>query len=251
MEYIIRDCVSFEDYAACLEMQRKVWGFEPIDVTPLRSFVFTRRAGGFTVGAFDKSGKLLGFTHTLPAFDEKLRPYYYSQMLAVDPAMQNTGIGVKLKLAQRERALKTGIDLMTWTFDPLQSRNAYFNLVKLGGVIRNYMVNYYGNQSTSVLHRGLDTDRVMIQWWMRSQRVIDAIEGQDCMEKAGAIVEVPREIGAIKKRDMDEARNWQLRIRTEFQNRLAEGMYCVGFETDRVGGNSRYLFINDTDEMMK
>jgi predicted GNAT superfamily acetyltransferase len=244
-KYIIRDCATIEDYAACLEMQRTVWGFEPLDITPLRSFVITRRGGGFTLGAFDKSGKLLGFAHALPAFDEKLRAYYYSQMLAVDPALQNTGIGLRLKLAQREHALKIGIELMTWTFDPLQSRNAYFNLAKLGGVIRNYMVNYYGNQSTSVLHRGLDTDRVLIQWWMRSQRVIDLIGGQDRAEKVEAIVEVPREIEAIKRRDLDEARNWQLRVRAEFQNRLGEGLQCVGFETDPSGGNSRYLFIND------
>jgi len=249
-EYLIRQCTSIEDYTACLEMQRSVWGFEARDITPLRSFVITRRGGGFTLGAFDKSGKLLGFVHSLPAFDEKLRPYYYSQMLAVDPALQNKGIGVKLKLAQREHALKTGIELMTWTFDPLQSRNAYFNLVKLGGVIRNYMVNYYGNQSTSVLHRGLDTDRVLIQWRMSSRRVIDAIGGQHCAEKVEAVIEVPREIEAIKRRDLDEARNWQLRVRTEFQNRLGEGLYCVGFETDRMGGNSRYLFTNEANEII-
>jgi predicted GNAT superfamily acetyltransferase len=246
-EYIIRDCATIEDYAACLEMQRSVWGFEPLDITPLRSFVITRRGGGFTLGAFDRSGKLLGFAHALPAFDEKLKAYYYSQMLAVDPALQNTGIGVKLKLAQREQALKTGIELMTWTFDPLQSRNAYFNLAKLGGVIRNYMVNYYGNQSTSILHRGLDTDRVMIQWWMRSQRVIDAIDGRPGGEKVEAVVELPREIEAIKRRDLDEARRWQLQVRSEFQNRLAEGLSCVGFETDRMGGNSRYLFISENE----
>jgi predicted GNAT superfamily acetyltransferase len=244
-EYLIRDCATIEDYAACLEMQRTVWGFEPLDITPLRSFVITRRGGGFTLGAFDRSGKLLGFAHALPAFDEKLRPYYYSQMLAVDPALQNLGIGISLKLAQREHALKTGIELMTWTFDPLQSRNAYFNLARLGGVIRHYMVNYYGNQSTSILHRGLDTDRVLIQWWMRSTRVIDAINGQSRAEEVEAIIEVPREIEAVKRRDLDEARNWQIRVRTEFLNRLGEGLYCIGFESDRMSGKSRYLFIKD------
>jgi predicted GNAT superfamily acetyltransferase len=248
-EYLIRDCATIEDYAACLEMQRTVWGFEPLDITPLRSFVITRRGGGFTLGAFDRSGKLLGFAHALPAFDEKLRPYYYSQMLAVDPALQNSGIGIRLKLAQREHALKTGIELMTWTFDPLQSRNAYFNLAKLGGVIRHYMVNYYGNQSTSILHRGLDTDRVLIQWWMRSPRVIDAINGQSRAEEVEAVIEVPREIEAVKRRDLDEARNWQIRVRTEFLNRLGEGLYCIGFESDRMSGKSRYLFIKETNEI--
>src|SRR5262245_4198184 len=139
-EYQIRECSTFQDFDACMQMQRAVWQFEPIDVTPLRSFIITQRSGGFTLGAFDKSEKLLGFAYALPAFDETLRPYYYSQMLAVEPSLQNAGLGVKLKLAQRDHALKTGIRLMTWTFDPLQSRNAHLNIVKLGGVVRRYMV---------------------------------------------------------------------------------------------------------------
>jgi predicted GNAT superfamily acetyltransferase len=247
-EYTIRICSTLDEFEACLQMQRDVWQFSDLDVTPLRSFVITRRGGGFTVGAFDSSNRLLGFAHALAAFDEKLRPYYYSQMLAVEPRLQNSGIGVKLKLAQRDHALETGVPLMTWTFDPLQSRNAYLNLVKLGGVVRKYQVNYYGNKSTSAFHRGLDTDRLFVEWWVRSGRVADALAGKRRAGKPEAVVEVPRDIEAMKKLDMDEARRWQLQIRESFLNWLREGLYCAGFEADPNGGNSRYLFFKDVQE---
>src|SRR5262245_41481186 len=187
-EFMIRQCVTLEEFDACLQMQRDVWQFSDLDVTPLRSFVITRRGGGFTLGAFDASNKLLGFAHGLAAFDEKLRPYYYSQMLAVDPQFQNAGIGVRLKLAQRDHALKTGVPLLTWTFDPLQSRNGYLNLVKLGGVVRRYLVNYYGARSSSAFHRGLDTDRLFVEWWVRSPHVASSLEGVRRAEKAEAVV---------------------------------------------------------------
>src|SRR5437899_6442771 len=183
-EYTIRQCETLEEFEACLQMQRDVWQFSDLDVTPLRSFVIASRGGGFTLGAFGASDKLLGMAHALAAFDEKLRPYYYSQMLAVEPRLQNAGIGVKLKLAQRDHAFKTRVPLMTWTFDPLQSRNAYLNIVKLGGVVRMYCVNYYGNKSSSSLHRGLDSDRVFIEWWVRSPRVAGALEGARRAEKS-------------------------------------------------------------------
>jgi predicted GNAT superfamily acetyltransferase len=243
-EYIIRQCEALEEFEACLQLQRDVWQFSDLDLTPLRSFVVARYSGGFTLGAFDASNKLLGMAHALAAFDEKLRPYYYSQMLAVELRLQNAGIGVRLKLAQRDHAFKTGIPLMTWTFDPLQSRNAYLNIVKLGGVARRYRVNYYGNRSTSAFHRGLDTDRLFVEWWMRSPRVADALEGVRHADKPEAVVEVPRDIEAIKRRDMDEARRWQLRVREGFQKCLNEGLYCAGFEADPKA-DSRYLFFRD------
>ncbi|MGH9935831.1 MAG: GNAT family N-acetyltransferase, partial [Blastocatellia bacterium] len=218
-----------------------------LDVTPLRSFVITRRGGGFTMGAFDVSNKLLGFAHALAAFDEKLLPYYYSQMLAVEPRFQNAGIGVRLKLAQRDHALKTGVPLITWTFDPLQSRNAYLNIIKLGGVVRRYFVNYYGNKSTSALHHGLDTDRLFVEWWARSPQVAGALEGVRRADKPEAVVEVPRDIETIKRRDTDEACHWQLRIREGFQKCLNAGLYCAGFEADPKT-NSRYLFFRDDQQ---
>ncbi|HEU0185125.1 MAG TPA: GNAT family N-acetyltransferase [Blastocatellia bacterium] len=246
-QYAVRQCETIEEFEACVEMQRDVWQFSDLDITPLRSYVVTRNSGGFTLGAFDPSNKLLGFSHALAAFDEKLRPYYYSQMLAVEPPLQNAGIGVKLKWGQRDQALKTGVPLITWTFDPLQSRNAHLNIVKLGGVVRRYWANYYGANSSSVLHRGLSTDRLFIEWWVRSPRVAGALEGVRRADKPEAVVEVPRDIAAIKKRDMDEARRWQSRIREGFQKYLSEGLYCAGFEADPKT-DSRYLFFKDDQQ---
>jgi predicted GNAT superfamily acetyltransferase len=246
-QYKIRQCVTIEEFEACVRMQRDVWQFSDLDIAPLRSYVVTLNGGGFTMGAFDTSNKLLGFAHALPAFDEKLRPYYYSQMLGVEPALQNAGIGVRLKLAQRDHALKTGVPLMTWTFDPLQSRNAHLNIVKLGGVVRRYRVNYYGANGSSVLHRGLDTDRLFVEWWVRSPRVAGALDGLRRADKPKAVVEVPRDIGEIKMRDMDEARQWQLRAREKFLKLLSDGLYCAGFETDPKT-NSRYLFFKDDQQ---
>jgi predicted GNAT superfamily acetyltransferase len=243
--YSIRECATFEDFSACIEMQRIVWGFEDLDVSSPRSFIVTRKGGGFTYGAFDEADRMIGFSLALPAFDESLRPYYYSQMLAVLPEYRDAGIGMKLKLAQRDHALRTGIPLITWTFDPLQSRNAHLNIVKLGCVVRKYFVNYYGHGSTSVLHRGLDTDRLFPEWWVRSERVADALAGKRRADRPEAVVEVPRDIDAIKQRDLAEAQAWQARIRQSFLQYLSEGLYCAGFEADPQGGHSCYLFYKD------
>src|SRR5690349_3433652 len=133
-EYIIRECVTFEEFTACLNLQREVWQFVDLDITPMRSFIITRHSGGMTYGAFDRTGRLVGFAHALAAIDEGLKPYYYSHMLAVEPSLQSAGSGAKLKLAQRDHALSTGIPFIKWTFDTLQSRNAHLNINKLGGV---------------------------------------------------------------------------------------------------------------------
>ncbi|MBO0720294.1 MAG: GNAT family N-acetyltransferase [Blastocatellia bacterium] len=242
LDYEIRQCTSLEDYEACIELQRRIWQYDSLDLTPVRSFVIAGRSGGFTLGAFDGSGKLAGFAHALPAFDEKLNPYYYSNMLAIDERLQNAGLGMRLKLAQREHALQRGISLMAWTFDPLQSRNAYLNIHKLGGIVRKYLVNFYGHSSTSPLHRGLDTDRLFVEWWVGSERVPAALSGERRNDEPEAAIEIPRGIDEIKKRDFEEARRWQLKIRQEFQGFLADGLICAGFAADAAGGNSRYLF---------
>jgi predicted GNAT superfamily acetyltransferase len=247
--YQIRDCLSLNDYRACLDMQREVWQFADLDITPLRAFVITRTSGGFTLGAFaENDGKLLGFAHALAAFDAHNRPYFYSQMLAVSPHLQNSGIGMQLKFVQRRRALERGIPLMVWTFDPLQSRNAYLNIVKLGAVVRKYKVNYYGNESTSVLHRGLDSDRLLAEWWVDSPRVRAIAEGTGKVEtpvQPSASVEVPLDIEELKTRNMDEARAWQLKIRSEFEQHLADGLYCADFVRGTADTPSRYLFFRD------
>jgi predicted GNAT superfamily acetyltransferase len=191
----------------------------------------------------------------MAAFDGQLRPYYYSHMLAVRPESRNGGIGHRLKLEQRSRALRLGVPLITWTYDPLQSRNAYLNLVKLGGVVRRYKVNYYGNRSTSVLHRGLDTDRLLVEWWVQSDRVERALAGgsppgmDSAMGTAGPVekVEIPREIEEIKGRDLAEAHQWQRQVREKFLSCFERGLYCTGLETSPTG-SSWYLFSPDERE---
>ena len=246
--YTIRACTTFDEFQACMDLQRSVWQFSDLDITPLRSFVITRRSGGFTLGAFDPAGQLVGFAHALAGLDAKMNPYYYSQMLAVDPELQNAGIGADLKLKQREFALAHQVQLVGWTFDPLQSRNAYFNLVKLGGVVRRYYPNFYGHSSTSVLHRGLDTDRLFVEWWVGSNRVARTLAGNPLSDEPVATVEVPREIEEIKAHDMAEAARWQREVRDAFGRHLSAGLYCAGFSPGRNGGHSRYLFFRDRYE---
>ncbi len=247
--YTIRPCQDFEEFAACVTLQREVWQFSDLDVTPVRALVVNQNSGGFTLGAFNKEDSgLLGFAHALPAFDTKLQPYYYSQMLAISPALQNSGIGMRLKLAQREYALQRGIKLMVWTFDPLQSRNAYLNLIKLGGVVRKYYANYYGHHSTSVLHRGLDTDRLLLEWWLNTPHVQAVARGKDRMHKENdpvTVVEVPFDIEQIKTRNIEEAQQWQAKIRAAFQQHLASGLYCAGFVRGDSTTPSKYLFFRD------
>jgi predicted GNAT superfamily acetyltransferase len=244
-EYTIRQCRTLTEFQACLAMQKEVWEFADLDVTPLRSFVIALHSGGFTLGAFDRADTLLGFAHALAAFDQQRRPYFYSHMLAVKEHLQNAGIGARLKLAQRDHARTREIPLLTWTFDPLQSRNAYLNLTRLGGVVRRYEANYYGNESSSALHAGLDTDRLMVEWWVGSAHVARALEGGSRNDEPAATVEIPFEVQWIKDRDLTEARRWQLEVRAAFERHLSTGLYCAGFERGRDGANSRYLFFRD------
>ncbi len=252
-ELEIRQCTTLEEYAACVELQREVWGFSELDTLPLRAFVTARHSGGMTYGGFDATGCLIGFAHAMAAFDGRLRPYYYSHMLAVRPSWRDGGVGHRLKLEQRGRALRLGVPLITWTYDPLQSRNAYLNLVKLGGVVRRYKVNYYGNQSTSALHRGLDTDRLLVEWWVGADRVERAVRGQGAVAgEAGRVetvekVEIPREIEEIKGRDLTEALRWQRQVRERFLACFERGLYCTGLESSPTG-SSWYLFSPDQRE---
>lgn len=247
--YTIRPCQNFDEFAACVTLQREVWQFSDLDVTPVRALVVNQNSGGFTLGAFsNEGGDLLGFAHALPAFDAKLQPYYYSQMVAITPVLQNSGIGMQLKLAQRESALQRGIKLMVWTFDPLQSRNAYLNLIKLGGIVRKYYVNYYGHYSTSALHRGLDTDRLLVEWWLDAPHVRAVAQGELIPRNDGdpiATVEVPFDIEQIKVCAMEEAQQWQAKIRAAFQQHLASGLYCAGFVRGDSTTPSQYLFFRD------
>jgi len=243
----IRECSGLDDFEKCLALQRDIWQFSDLDITPLRMYIISARCGGFTFGAFDETNELIGFAHALPMV-EGIKLYYYSHMLAVRRDYQNSGLGRYLKLAQRDRALPNGVPLIVWTFDPLQSRNAYFNFEKLGVVTNSYKVNYYGSHSTSTLHAGLDTDRLFVYWWIASQRVANRISGKRQQPQPnGPTIQIPDDIQMIKEKDIELAREWQLRVRQQFQELFQQGYYCVGFRRI-AGGLGEYLFGEDWQE---
>ena len=162
---------SVDELQACVDLQIAVWGYSETDVIPRRMFLLADRIGGQVIGAIDDSqgGKLIGFAMALPGYRDR-RPYLHSHMLAVLPEYRNYGLGRRLKLAQRDDALARGIELMEWTFDPLEIKNAHLNIARLGAICRRYQPDFYG-PSSSPLQGGLPTDRLYAEWWLRSPRV--------------------------------------------------------------------------------
>src|SRR5262249_36006102 len=168
------------------------WNFSDEDLIPLRMFVVAEKIGGQVIGSF-LNGELIGFALSIPG-SRSGHPYLHSHMLAVRETHRNSGLGRKMKLAQRDEAMARGIDLIEWTFDPLEVKNAYLNLEKLGAIARRYNVNQYGITS-SPLQGGLPTDRLVAEWWLRSKRV-DHLLRTGSVPKASAetVADVPAEI---------------------------------------------------------
>ena len=152
----LSSCSTLEEFTACVELQREVWGFSDLDLVPLRVFSVASKIGGQVIGAWD-GGTMVGFAFSLPGFHRRY-PYLHSHMLGVKEIYRNTGLGRRIKLFQREDAIARGYDLIEWTFDPLEIKNAYFNLERLGAIARRYNLNQYGI-TTSPLQGFLPTDR--------------------------------------------------------------------------------------------
>ena len=169
---IIRDIEGVSELRAVETLQKEVWGCADLDVAPLTMFVATRAVGAVLVGAYDGS-KLIGFVYGFPGFEHG-HAIHHSHMLAVLPAYRNHKLGFKLKVAQRARVLAQGITRITWTFDPLQSLNAYLNFRKLGVIADTYKINFYGEVTSSFLHQ-IGTDRLWVTWPIDSQRVRDRL----------------------------------------------------------------------------
>jgi predicted GNAT superfamily acetyltransferase len=183
----IRDVEGFAEMKACEELQREVWGFDDLEVVSSHHLLAAREVGGVLVGAFDGES-LVGFAYGFVGLaGGELE--IHSHMLAVKPAYRNDNLGYRLKLAQRERALASGIAKMTWTFDPLQSLNAHFNFGKLGVVSDRYLVNFYGEHSSSFLHQGIGTDRLWVSWLLDSPRVKQRLGGGGEREGGGPELE--------------------------------------------------------------
>jgi predicted GNAT superfamily acetyltransferase len=242
---ILRECTSFEDFRACIELERAVWKDDDIDVMPVRLYMLSRTCGSPTIGAFDRSGRLVGFSHTMIAL-RGTRIAYHSHMLAVAEGLRDMNIGYRIKLAQRRRAIEAGIPLIFWTFDPLQSRNAHLNINKLGAIIRQYKENYYGESASNVFDSQGPSDRLIAEWWVTSDHVASVVSGsRPLVERELASVEIPEDIEAIRSASVQHHRGWRMRAREEFQAALQRGGIVRGFGRRSEDGVSRYIFGDD------
>jgi predicted GNAT superfamily acetyltransferase len=229
-------------------LQREAFGLPDLELSPRRHLIVARSAGGWTLGAFDGE-RLVGFVLTQVAVRGVAEIIGYSHMMAVARDYQNRGVGARLKWAQRARALAEGRRFIRWTWDPVQSRNAHFNLNRLGVVVRSYAENFYGTDYSTVTGKfgerlDLDSDRLVAEWELDSPRV-EALARGERAEELGepvAAIEIPTDWGALVREDQDAARAQLLRVRTEFQAALARGLYCAAF--DRDGARPRYLFFD-------
>ncbi len=226
----IRHCDSLAEYEECVELERTLWG-EPMAV-PSPIFVVAHHTGGQILGAFD-GRKLVGFTLSLVG-SRGDKPFLHSHMTGVLQEYQNHGVGRRLKLFQRQDALKRGIRLIEWTFDPLELRNAHFNLVRLGAVVRRFIPNCYGI-TESPLHVGLPTDRLVAEWWIDSPRVKSILADNPMPSNSPArTVSLPTRIDELRARDRGAAGKIQAEIRDQFEKLLHSGFVVSGFERREV-----------------
>lgn len=227
------------EFQRCVELQVAVWGYGDGDTVPRKMFLVARRIGGQVIGAFD-GDTMIGFAMALPGYRDR-RPYLHSHMLAVLPEYRNAGIGRRLKLAQREDALARGIELMEWTFDPLEIKNAYLNFSRLGVIARRYAADFYGS-SSSPLQGGLPTDRLYAEWWMNSPRVLATIRGENPQPIITRRIAVPAQVAQWKQDESqrDHARAVQSENRSALMAAFSEGLAVVGYERD-AEGNGTFL----------
>lgn len=261
----LRPLEGWEEYRACEELQREVWGEGFGEIAPAGLVKVTRRVGGVASGAFDDDGRLVGFVYGVTGLGEDGEPLHWSHMLGVRPGHRDRGLGLRLKEHQRELLLERGVREARWTFDPLVARNAHFNLNRLGVRVLDYESDMYG-ASESDLHRGLGTDRFVVAWELEAYRpdgdrapdrspaapggdlpasAQPAADGRDAPAPAGAPeaseansagdappvvrVEIPADIFAVRERDPDAAAGWRRRTRRAFLARLDAGYRVSGF----------------------
>ncbi len=270
----LRDLKTLADFRAVVELEKLVWGFDADDVVPVPILVITVKRGGILIGAFDDRSEMTGFVYSLPGLKTG-QPIQWSHMLGVVPSHRSAGLGYRLKLEQRHRALDQGLDLVEWTYDPLQALNAHFNFRKLGVVVEEYGQNVYGHTS-SPLHRGNPTDRFVAQWWIRSSRVSGLVEGApssaterdpwqvpavnhaapsgpwvrceavDLAQSGPRLaVEIPAGFGDMLSDHPELAREWRTATREIFATYLGRGYRVVDFSLapERVRG--RYVLVRD------
>lgn len=254
----MKELTTFEEYQECVQIQRETWGDEFEEWVPTSILKVSQKIGGIVVGAYDASGRMVGFVYGLTGYKDGA-PVHWSHMLAVRNEARGLGLGKQLKLYQRELLLARGIKVTYWTYDPLVARNANLNLNALGAVVSEYVKDMY-MESSSVLHRGMSMDRFIVAWHLESDRVMNAlahkavfdskhysqtpivntkVEGtlvlpadQELMEHERLRIEIPNDIEAIKNASMARANEWRLNTRRAFLWYQEQGYTIEGFVTD-------------------
>ncbi len=240
-QIVLRKCETLSEFEACIGLQKEIWKFDDVDVVPLPLFVLAHKIGGQVLGAFDAK-ELIGFALAIPG-TRGGRPYLHSHMLAVRENYRNLGLGRKLKLLQCRDALLAGYELIEWTFDPLEIRNAYLNLERLGAIARRYNVNQYGCM-TSALQGGLPSDRLVAEWWLKSKRVENLLRTRRLPHFAvEREIHVPAAISEWKSRDSlrSKAAAVQMRNQEMFLRAFGEGLAVLGFQRDEEGNGAFLL----------
>jgi len=230
-----RALTTHAEFNDAVRLQQEIWGFKDVELLPLRLFVVATKIGGQAFGAFDGK-RMVGFCLSIPGLKSGGKSYLHSHMLGVLPGYRDSGVGRGLKLAQRGDALARGIELIEWTFDPLEIKNAYFNIERLGAVVRRYVLNQYGT-TTSHLHGGLPTDRCVAEWWIGSPRAKAIIAGEKFQRSpVAARIAIPAEIAELRTKDPARARAIQKQASEEFTRAFDRGLAVIGFEKSAQAG---------------
>jgi predicted GNAT superfamily acetyltransferase len=270
-ELVIRELTTLAECRAVAALEKDVWSYtDAEDVVPPPVLIVSVKRGGILLGGFDARGALKGFVYSIPGIKDG-RLMQWSHMLGVASDVRNSGLGLRLKLAQRERALAMGIDLIEWTYDPLQAANAHLNFARLGVVVEEYEENIYGD-SSSVLHKGSPTDRFVAEWRLtaphverrmaargdglvRDLSVTDAplvnasLAGPSLrpgrpdlsLEARRVLVEIPIGFTEMQAADAGLALEWRMATRKIFQHYFARGYRAVDFFLSRESGRGHYL----------
>jgi predicted GNAT superfamily acetyltransferase len=273
----IRDLTTIEEFRQVVALEQAIWGYtDAADLVTVPVFIFTVHRGAMLLGAFDATGRMVGFAYAVVGMKNQ-RPMLWSHMAGVLPEFRG-GLGYRLKLAQRERALSQGFDLIEWTFDPLQAMNAHFNFAKLGCVADEYAANFYG-ESTSALHRGTPTDRLVASWRIAEAHVVRRVEQATALRarahdvSAAPIVnptsldgpwptvdaidlsrddrrvwiEIPTGFTDLQQQAPDRALRWRMDLRQMFETYFGRGYRAVDFVLQRENGFGRYLLARKSE----
>lgn len=224
----IRPAASAPELHACVDLQMEVWGFDPRDVVPFNQLHTAHEWGGQVLVAVER-GEVVGFCYGF-AGRQNGAPALLSHMLAVRGEYRGQGLGMALKVAQGRWAREQGYGLVTWTYDPLEAVNANLNIARLGGVVRRYLVNHYG-EMTGTLNGALPTDRLLVEWRVTDPAVAAVLDGQDRGPSGPAELTcvIPQRFQQIKATSPAEALRWRLQVRQALQDAFKAGYLITGF----------------------